>query len=296
MNHNLNKEKIVFIINPASGVRKKSHIPYLIRKHIDHTTFEPQIFTSEFKGEATEISKKVLKEGIRKIVAVGGDGTVNEVAKTLVDCNAVLGIIPIGSGNGLARHLKIPLKINKAIEVINVQKTIKIDYGLINNLHFFCICGVGFDAHIGNKFAESDKRGLSIYVKTSISEILNYKPEKYRLEIDGKKIKKKAFLITVANASQYGGNAYISPGADIQDGLLDICIVSPFPKIRAFDIGFRLFSKTMNKSKFVEVIKSKELIIKREKAGEINFDGDTCIMKKELKIKIIPEGLKVMVP
>ena len=243
------KEKILFLINPISGTQLKEHLPGMIKDLIDASIFDVEIVITKYKGEASEIVRQKLLANYRYFVAVGGDGTVNEIAKELINSRGILGIIPIGSGNGLARHLQIPLQPKKAIQIINNLKHQAIDYGLINKTPFFCTCGVGFDALIGDKFAQCKGRGLTNYVKTTIREYFNYKPEMYQITIDDERtIKRQAFLITFANGSQYGNNAYIAPHADICDGKLDICIISPFKLYNAPGIGIRLFAKNIHAS------------------------------------------------
>lgn len=291
------KEKILFLINPISGTKKKGSIPDTINKLIDISRFDAEVYITRYKGEATELVPQKLAEGYRRIVAVGGDGTVNEIAKALVETDGILGILPIGSGNGLARHLKIPINVEKAMHLINKGKFEAIDYGKINDTPFFCTCGVGFDAHIGYKFAQNKGRGFITYIKVTIADFFNYKPKKYKLKIDNtSRLQTRAFLITFANASQYGNNAYISPNADIQDGKLDICILSPFRLHRAPGIGIRLFAKNIHRSSLMYTEQAKEIVLKRKKAGVVHFDGEPCEMGKKLKISIVPGGLKVMIP
>ncbi|RPH34589.1 MAG: YegS/Rv2252/BmrU family lipid kinase [Bacteroidales bacterium] len=291
------KEKILFLINPISGTKKKDNLAEQILKLLDHSRYEAEIHVTRFRGDATGIVPIKMAEGYNKFVAVGGDGTVNEIAKALVDSEGILGIIPIGSGNGLARHLRIPINIEKAMKLINRGNVEAIDYGRINGSPFFCTCGVGFDAHIGNEFAKNKGRGFLTYIKVTISDFFNYKPKKYKLKIDKiGKLKTRAFLITVANASQYGNNAYISPKADIQDGRLDICILSPFRLYRAPGIGIRLFAKKIDKSSLMHTEQAQQIVLKRKKAGVVHYDGEPCEMGKKIKIKIVPKGLKVILP
>jgi diacylglycerol kinase (ATP) len=299
--HNLveanEKEEIVFIINPISGTTNKKDIPAQIKEHLNLDLYQPVIRYTQCRGDATSIAKKAYKNGIKKIVAVGGDGTVNEVAKALIDKKDVsMGILPLGSGNGLARHLEIPLKIKEALETINKGKILSIDYGLLNDIPFFCTCGVGFDALIGNRFAESKTRGFWSYFKTTVNEFFNYRPKKYILKYnDGKKLKTRAFLITFANASQYGNNAFICPGADIRDGKIDICIMVPFPMRKALHLGFRLFNKSIDRSKFLDVIRTDEVVLKRKRSGEVHYDGEPCKMGKKIKIQVVRRGLNMIV-
>jgi diacylglycerol kinase (ATP) len=297
MDQSFVKEKILFLINPISGTRHKEHLPGIIKELIDKDKFDVEIAITRYKGEATEIVNRKLKDNIRYFVAVGGDGTVNEIAKALINTQSVMGIIPVGSGNGLARHLKIPLQPRKAINIINALKFHSIDYGLINNIPFFCTCGVGFDALIGEKFAQSKGRGLSNYVKTTIREYFNYEPEMYKIIIDNERIiNRSAFLITFANASQYGNNAYIAPGADIYDGKLDMCILSPFRLYKAPGIGIRLFLKNIHRSHLMHTERASSILLERDTEGVVHFDGEPFRLGKILEISLINKGLNIIIP
>lgn len=290
------KEKIIFLVNPNSGTKKKKKIPKLINALIDKSIFDFEVRHTLFKGEATQIVTEKLAEGYRYFVAVGGDGTINETAKALINTDAILAIIPVGSGNGLARHLRIPLKSSKAIKLINKLKVSTIDYGTINNTPFFCTCGVGFDALIGARFDQSKKRGLISYVRIAISEFFRFKPEKFTLSNDeGEAIQYSAFLITVANASQYGNNAFIAPMAKIRDGLLDTCILAPFNLFRAPQIAWQLFSGKLYQNRYATYLQGSSIKITRASEGLVHLDGETYTMEKELQISIIPKGLNVLV-
>ena len=291
------KEKILFLINPISGTKHKGHLPGMIIELIDTTIFDVEVVITKFKGEATDIVRQKLLDNYRYFVAVGGDGTVNEIAKALINTKGIMGIIPVGSGNGLARHLHIPLQPRKAIQIINKLKYQAIDYGLINNSPFFCTCGVGFDALIGEKFAQCKGRGLANYVKTTIKEYFNYKPEMYQITIDNERtINRPAFLITFANGSQYGNNAYIAPNADICDGKLDICIISPFRLFRAPEIGFRLFAKNIDKSSLMYSERASHILLERASEGVVHFDGEPHRMGKSIEISLVNNGLNVIIP
>jgi diacylglycerol kinase (ATP) len=297
MDQSFKKEKILFLINPISGTRRKENLPDLIKKQTDKALFDTEIVVTRYKGEATEIVRGKLNENYRYFVAVGGDGTVNEIAKVLVNTQAILGIMPVGSGNGLARHLQIPLHPKEAIKIINKQKFQAIDCGLINNTPFFCTCGVGFDALIGEKFAQCKGRGLANYVKTTILEYFNYKPETYKITINHeRKMNIPAFLITFANGSQYGNNAYIAPNADISDGQLDMCILSPFKLYKAPGIGIRLFAGNIERSPLMHIERATNIILERTSEGVIHFDGEPCRMGKKLEISLINKGLNVIIP
>lgn len=297
MDQLLVKEKILFLINPISGTKHKGHLPGMIKELTDTSIFDVEVVITKYKREATEIVREKLLENYRYFVAVGGDGTVNEVAKALINTQGVMGIIPVGSGNGLARHLKIPLQPVKAIQIINKLKHQAIDYGLINNNPFFCTCGVGFDALIGDKFAQCKGRGLSNYVKTTIKEYFNYKPETYKITIDNERtINRPAFLITFANGSQYGNNAYIAPHADICDGKLDVCILAPFSLYKAPGIGIRLFAKNIDKSSLMHSERASHILLERASEGVVHFDGEPHRMGKNIEISMINKGLNIIIP
>lgn len=289
------KEKILFLINPVSGNKSKDAIPKLIKQNFDKSSFDLKIIFTQFAGEATQIAKDYILKGYKKIIAVGGDGTVNEVASGVSDTDAVLGIVPLGSGNGLARHLNIPLRPQKALDLIKESKATKIDYGTINDQKFFCTTGVGFDAHIGHVFSKLDGRGFSNYIKATVSEFRNYKPQRYEITMNGTTIMRDAFLITFANASQYGNNAHIAPKADIKDGKLEVAILRQFPLITAPGIGARLFMKNIDKSAYIETYQCEKIIIKRKVSDVIHYDGEPGEMGEILNVKVIPEGLNVIV-
>jgi diacylglycerol kinase (ATP) len=292
------KEKIAFIINPISGRRKKVNLQDCILQNLDLEKFDPAIYTTNYQGHANIIAYQLVQNGYSKIVAVGGDGTVNEIAAALIDQDATLGILPCGSGNGLARHLGIPTNIFRAIELLNNGRTTRIDAGKINNTWFFCTCGVGFDARVGHKFTKVEKRGFFAYIKTVIREFRNYSPKKYRFWIDGEKYKRKAFLITIANASQYGNDAYIAPNAIIDDGLFDICIIKPFPVFKAPFIGMKLMNRSLESSAYTEILRGKEIRFKKPKKKYIfHYDGEPAKFKKErISITILPTCLNIIVP
>lgn len=291
-----NINRIGFIINPVSGTGSKNNIHEIIEEIAAKHSFDPVIRYTKCQGHALELSEQMVKEGFPLIVAVGGDGTVNEVARPLIGANSVLGIIPCGSGNGLARHLCIPLNIKDAINLLTDFKVAEIDYGTANDVIFFCTCGVGFDAHIGEVFSKSKKRGFFTYLKSVCSEFIKYKPKKYKFRTPENKFKRRAFLVTFANASQYGNDAFIAPDADIQDGLLDVCILEPFPAYKVIGLGMKLMRKKIDKSSSVEIIRTNEVRIKRKRRDIFHFDGEPCMMNKKITVKAHPRGLKVAVP
>ncbi|MFI5162183.1 MAG: diacylglycerol/lipid kinase family protein [Sphingobacteriales bacterium] len=287
------KSKVLFIINPISGGKKKDDVPALIEKNLDTSLFEPTIvFTNRaFHGN------KLAKNGVGEyayIIAVGGDGTINEIGSALAGTDTVLGIIPFGSGNGLARFLGIPMDTEDAIRTLNEKRVELIDAAKINTQWFFNMAGMGFDAHISEVFSHDKTRGFGAYIRSSFREIVNYKSEVYRLEIDGVHYEREAFMLSFANSSQYGNNAHVSPHASVQDGLLDVCIIKPFPLYTFIGMGLRMFLKTADKSKYVEIIRGAKILVKRIKEGPVHLDGEPQIMGTDAEIHIMPRALKII--
>lgn len=291
----MKKKKIIFIMNPISGTVNKAGIPSLIDKYINHDIFDYEISLTEYAGNASEIASKAKDDNIDIVVAVGGDGTVNEVARAIVNSNTALGIIPCGSGNGLARHLMLPMNLAKAIQIINLCEIHQLDYGIINDIPFFCTCGMGFDAFVSHKFAEAGKRGPITYVENVLKEGLKYKPETYEIQDEKGTTRLKAFLISCANASQYGNNAYIAPQASMSDGLMDIIVMEPFDVIEAPQISIDMFNKTLNKNSKIKTFKCKHLSIHRKEPGYIHYDGDPVMTGKDIEITLKEKGIKVIV-
>ncbi len=289
------KEKMLFIINPISGKGYSHGIINKINALIDKNKYDLYFEETKYTGHAYKITEHFMSKGISKFIAVGGDGTVNEVGSAIINTGMTLGIIPAGSGNGLARSLSIPLNIENAIKTLNNPGIQKIDAGRINDKYFFCNAGVGFDAHVGKIFNKNEGRGFNNYIKTVFREYLKYNPGKYKITIDGKKIKKRSFLIAFSNIGQYGNNVYIAPDAKVDDGLLDVCILRPFPKWKMFAIGLRLFRKTIDRSKYSEMIKCKKVILTGKKKTRIHCDGEPYKLKNKIKVKIVPKSLQVIV-
>ena len=290
------RKKIAFIINPISGTQNKVLIVKQIDELLDKERFELEIIYTEYAGHATEIAAQKASEGYFAVAAVGGDGTINEIARSLVHTSTALAIIPCGSGNGLARHLQIPMDVKGALQVINGEKCDLIDYGKINDIPFFCTCGVGFDAFVSMKFSQAGKRGPLTYLEKMLQESLRYKPETYELEMDGISSHYQAFVIAVGNASQYGNNAYITPHASLSDGLLDVTILEPFNMLEAPSLAFQLFNRSIDQNSHVKSFRCRSLRILRKAPGLVHFDGDPVMADKVVEVRILPKELHVIVP
>lgn len=292
----MTNKRVVFIINPISGTGNKEAVSSLIERHIDKDKYDYALMFTEYAGHAYEMATKCKDDNADIVVAVGGDGTVNEIAKGLIESNTALGIVPCGSGNGLARHLMLPMNIKGAVEVINEGIIHQLDYGTINEHPFFCTCGMGFDAFISKKFAEAGKRGMLTYLENVLLEGLKYEPETYELTIDGNETEPyKAFLLSVANASQYGNDAYIAPQASMSDGFLDVVIMEPFDIIEAPQVGIELMNKTVDKNTKIKSFKARDIMIRRAHPGVIHYDGDPIEAGTELHVKLHNKGIRVVV-
>lgn len=284
------------IINPVSGVGSKKRIPELIEETCAKENIRLELSFTEYGGHASELTRNALEQGTDIILAVGGDGTVNEVAKAMIYSDAVLGIIPKGSGNGLARELHIPMDTRKAIDMIRSGKVITIDGCKANDRVFFTTCGVGFDAAVSKKFAAEKRRGSLTYLKNILEEYLSYKPEAYELLIDDRAMKEKAFLVACANASQYGNNAYIAPHANIQDGLMDVTILSPFTPLDVAPLAIQLFTRQIDRSSKIKSIPARQVTIVRQKPGIMHLDGEPVEAGCQIELSVLPKALKVLTP
>lgn len=290
-----NLKKILFIVNPIAGGKDKCNFEDLLKSTLP-ADFEYKIV--KWDDPDIDFSKLLTDNsdpdtGI--IAAVGGDGTVNKIASQLLYTDMVLAIIPYGSGNGLARHLSIPMKTIKALQLLKIGKVVNIDACEINDNHFISSAGVGFDAYISQLFSASGKRGFISYLQLVINSYVRYRSRKYSLWIDGKQVKERAFLITAANANQYGNNVRIAPEASVQDGLIDIVIMKKPNFFQSLNVAVRLFNGTINKSSLITSYRGSEVSIKWKKKGVIHYDGEHDTMKKKVKIKVLPDALKVIV-
>lgn len=287
------KTNILFIVNPISGVGKQRQIASLLKKYLDLEKYKFEIVFTEYSEHAISLSKNAIGQ-FDMVVAVGGDGTINEVAKSLTNSSVVMGILPVGSGNGLARHLKIPLQLKNSIKKLNEAKIQTIDTANINGKCFVNVAGIGFDAHVAHLYANTKKRGAIPYVKLVTTEFRKYQPVDYKVFIDDKPYHFSAFLISFANSSQFGNNAYISPKALINDGLIDVCMLSKFPIVKSGGLGVKLLNKKIDKSKYMNIVQGKKICIKTEGEIKAHIDGEPIILPNELNIIVNPLSLKII--
>ena len=287
------KKKILFVVNPISGVKKKLPIEQLVDTYLDKSLFDSELYFTTCRGDAIIRSKKAVEDGFDIVAAVGGDGTINEVAQGLLGSNVALAVIPRGSGNGFANYFKIPHNPVGALNVINKKRLRRIDVGKLNEKLFLSVAGLGFDARVSTAFDAFSKRGLMSYIYISLREYFNFKPKVYRLEADGAQINTTAFLLTAANSTQYGNNALVAPNALIDDGLLDLVILKPTNALNALLISIRMFNGTLHKSKFCKIVRIKEAKVFHEDF-EAQIDGEPIRVEKETTIKVFPSALNVI--
>jgi YegS/Rv2252/BmrU family lipid kinase len=282
--------KIRFIINPVSGTGKQKGIEDHIAKHLDNY----EIVYTQKPGDASIISKDAVTKNMEAVIAVGGDGTVNECLKSLINTNTALGVIPCGSGNGFAYHIGMNRTTEEAIKQLKKTKIETIDSCSANGIPFVNVSGIGFDAHIAKLFTRCKKRGFLNYVKLILKE-LSYSPQEYNIKYDEIERKVTAYMISFANASQYGNDAKISPMANIQDGLLDFVIVKDFPKWKIPFFLLQIAKGKIHLSKYVDIIQSKKMQITANNTL-LHLDGEPYKASNPVAINLLENSLKILKP
>lgn len=288
-----------FVFNPRSG-RPKRNAPILpaLKEFIRSRSLDADLVSTEGPGHATEITREAVAAGCQCVVAVGGDGTVNEVAQALIHTPAAMGLVPCGSGNGLALHLGIPSKVSAALECAagDAGRVAELDTGIVNGRPFVNAMGLGLDADVGRRFNLLTRRGLPAYTKTALAAFFTRKTERCTITCNGTRETVDMLFVAIANSDQYGNNAKIAPGARVDDGLLDMVIVRPMGVLGACALGARLFLGTIDKSRDVAIRKSARFVIERPAKGVIHTDGETHVADALVEIQIRPRSLKFMVP
>ena len=283
---------IWFIINPNSGTKLKNGVEDLKSKIFKAASqvsdVQVEIKITTHANHAFELAKVAVSQKIAVVVAVGGDGTANEVGRGLLNSETAMAIIPLGSGNGLARHLGIPMDVSAAIERVFTGEKRLIDSGIINNIPFFCTAGLGFDAEVAGQFAKQKSRGLITYIKLSILTFFRFTAQFYKID----SVQNQLFTLTFANASQYGNNAYIAPNAMIDNGYLDICQCKPYPMWRSVEMVWRLFTKRLDKSRYITINRLKLVRIETQSPPLIHYDGESIqLTTNDFKVEIVPNSL-----
>jgi diacylglycerol kinase (ATP) len=286
--------RYLFIINPVAGIGGKKHFPEMIMRVFGEMDVIVETCFTTGRGDASRLVWENW-ERFDVFVAVGGDGTVNEVISAVAGTEKLFSLIPAGSGNALGRELGLSMWPARALKEMVASHLRIIDTGKVNGRRFVNVCGVGFDAHIAGRFAKSKIRGPLPYVAHVLRDFMSYQPHWYRITIDGKTFRRKAFVVTVANTSQFGNNAYIAPRAKIDDGLLDICILKPFPVGVVPDLALRLFNGQLDHSKYCEYHQGKEILIEGETLG-YQVDGEPIVNSQPLQLSVDGKSLNILVP
>ncbi len=292
------KKKIIFIVNPKAGITPKSKV---IMELVAGNIFPSSRFITEVKfteraGHATELAKDAIKREFDIVVASGGDGTINEVAIAMVDTGIPMGILPAGSGNGLARCLGISMSYMLALRTIIRGKTKLMDIAMVNDMMYTSIAGIGFDAFVAHKFADSYIRGIISYMQIVLKEFRKYKPQTYRFTIDGVSMERKALTIVFANSDQFGFNTRIAPDAKVDDGLLDVCVMKKMPVSQLLNVGYHMLRGTPVKTGYAEYFKGKHITIEGVSEQLMNIDGEPKTIMGPVNIGIKPLSLCVIVP
>lgn len=289
----MDNDKTLLIINPKAGTDSKSGLTDLVASRLG---FMPEVAYTTGRGSGGALASRAAADGYRTVIAAGGDGTVNEIASALIDTSTALGIIPCGSGNGLARHLDIPIDPEGAADILAVSHIERCDYGTADGLPFFCTFGVGFDAAVSAKFDKGRRRGRLTYLRDTFSEYLTYHPERYTIHAAGKEISREAFLVAVCNASQYGNNAYIAPSASMTDGLLDVTVVHSGSPLTTALVGVDLLTGFIEHNMLIETFKASEVTIERNSPGPAHLDGEPRNLGSTIEINCHPGALSLYTP
>lgn len=292
---NINNSESFFIIaNKFSGHGYAVKAVNFLLKYFNEKGIVYRYEYTLSRGHATVLAGQASEQGYRVVVAVGGDGTVNEVATGLLGSKTKLGIIPVGSGNGLARDLKIPMRLKGSIETLMLGNIFKIDVCRLNAQEFFCTSGIGFDALVAHKISLSKTRGFIKYIQLVIQESIFFKPLKVNITIDNINIIREVFLVTFSNAAQFGNNAFIAPQASASDGIIDVVIVNKFNKLLMPVFSIALFTGLVPKLPFVEYFKAKKIQIREADTTYFHFDGEPGDLELPTKIEFVDYKLKVI--
>ena len=287
--------KTCFILNPKAGPSQRHDMPALIARYFGTREADYEIRLTEHAGHAVALARAAAAEGFGVVAAVGGDGTVNEVGRGLLGTGAALGIIPQGSGNGLARHLKVPLGLPAALRRLAAPGFSRMDVGVINGHAFFCTAGLGFDAHVSQHFALAGSRGLSTYLQVTLREYRRYRPVPVYATLDEQEISTSCYVLAFANASQYGNNAYIAPRADLRDGLLDVCLIDELPPLRAFRVSLAMALGNLPQSRAAEYFRVPRGRVVAAAPIGFHVDGDYLGHGTEFDVNVLPLALAVAV-
>ncbi|MCF7689065.1 MAG: diacylglycerol kinase family lipid kinase [Cephaloticoccus sp.] len=289
--------KLRFIFNPRSGHNARNpHLLARAREFIREHRLDATVVPTERPLHATDLARQAIAEGCDVVVAIGGDGTMNEIATALVDSPSTLGLIPCGSGNGLGRHLGIPGPGHGAFANLLKGQVRLIDSGFANERAFFNVMGLGFDAEISERFTKVSRRGFGAYIGTTLAAWRNYQAPEVHIHGGGQDLLVRAFILSVANSDQFGNNCYIAPGARVDDGILDLTVLKPVNLLQAIPLGYRLFTQRVGGSPHALRLRGEKFVIDRQAPGLIHTDGEPFVTGARVTISVRPRSLRVLVP
>jgi diacylglycerol kinase (ATP) len=285
--------KTLFLVNARSGSNRRRDAAALIAKTCE---WDHEIAACGSIDDLDGVIASAASRGVNAVFAVGGDGTIHEVAKRLIGTDVALGVVPTGSGNGFARHLGLPMNFRKAIRACCRLRVEIIDTATVNGTRFINMMGIGFDAWIADAFARAGTRGLATYVRVGLRGFARYAAEEYEVTVDGSMTRHRAYVIAVANASQYGNNARIAPLASMQDGILDVTLIEHAPFFRLPMIAAQLFAGNLHRARGVVTLRGRNITIRRVSSGAAHLDGEPVTLPSSLTIDVVPRSLRVIVP
>lgn len=296
MEYLLRPRRVVFIVNPKAGTNLQKNIAVQVDKHLNHRRFEYSIWKTERMGHGFELAQKAVQENYDIVVAVGGDGSINEVAPALMNTPVSLGIIPAGSGNGLAMHLGYGREIGKAVQKLNTAVEKIIDVGTLNGRHFINLAGIGFDGLVSNMMKGSPKRGFLPYFFKSVEAGLTYDPVECRIELDDRVVTEKCFAIAVANGPMYGYNVQIAPDARLDDGFFEVVLLKDAPRWQYFAAVPATLQGKIYGENFVEHFSSRKVVVSAGKKLYVHVDGEGFTLEEPIQFEMKPRTLKILVP
>lgn len=289
--------RCLLIINPISGTSSKSHVAATVTDTLREAGMRLDIAYTRAPSHATDLAADAVADGFDAVIAAGGDGTVNEIARSLTGTDTAMGILPLGSGNGLARHLNIPVSLRAALKVITDGNVVTCDHCTVNGRPYFCTFGMGFDAAVSDRYASRpDKRGLANYVKSALSEFASYKADTYTIDADGTQLTLRAFLIACCNASQYGNNTFIAPKASVTDGLMDITIIHAGAWPGTLLTGMKVMAGGLREGTGVHILRARRAVITRTVPAAAHIDGEPVTLPMHLDVQCHHGTLKVFSP
>lgn len=294
--NDMEKKRIVFVVNPIAGKGRKEQFPLWVKELLDHSLYDYEIWYTKCKGHAKQLAEQAVAEGFDVVAAVGGDGTVNEVSQALIGKDCTMAIIPFGSGNGLARMLRLPLQPPNAIKkVINKCRSKSIDTALVNGVPFVSIAGFGLDAETADAFAKDGHRGFITYSKIAVEKYFHTQIDSCTITLnDNVTFDSRPLMVTFANSNQFGYEAKIAPKAVLDDGLLDVCILKKPILPAAPFVATQLMAGHIHFSPYFQSLQAKKIFVQRKKNAVVNIDGEPIMMDKDLLVEVKPLSLRVL--